>query len=344
MKKNTTNLKSKQYKHECSKCDYHTDKLFNFNKHLETKSHLEKHYGCVKCKKLFRDVYNLNKHLNRITSCVKTIDQPITINITDNSINITDNSDNSINSNNGQYIKFNPTDFKGTKFKLLRTIKQNSELGYYDETNIQELKKNILLLLDKANFEEIKENKITDDILNTNDKELISSKISKYNKLCNSNKLLKNIAPTISQLASNLNCIGNKLRLYPHLVSDQEVNDETAELNEFKKENTEKVNLFITDIMAEALINTNMNLEDLDKLSIVEYRNKICVKYNKSELELFDLTKLTKITKIIEDATNIIREIVDSKLINFDLIKLDDKKIIQDLKDQFNTLLNTYDN
>ena len=329
-----------KFKHECVRCKYYTNDLFNYNKHLQTSVHLHVHNTCNKCMKVFRDKTDLGRHTNKKKSCVKVPDQPITINI-DNSIKIDDHS---INTNNGNYIEFSPYDHTGNKFKILKKLKSKSDTGYFNEKNIQELKKNILLLLDKENFDEIKENKITDDILNTNDPDLISSKISTYNKLCNSNKLLKNIAPTISQLSSNINCIGNKLRLYPHLVSDQELDNEKEDLDEFKKHNTEKINLFITNLMTEALINTNMNPENINNLGIVEYDNEVCVKHNKKQLELLDVDKVAHVTKILNIVHSFCDDLIDSKLVDFNLIELDDKKTKQDIKEKFKNLVDNYNN
>ena len=193
------------------------------NQQLKTNTHLNNHFGCKKCMKVFKDMFNLTKHLNRKTSCVslETL-VPVTINVTQNF------NDNSINLNNENYINFEPTDFKGNKFKLFRQIKNNSDSSFFSESNIQSLTNNILKLINKSNFDEIKENKITEDILNSNDSDLIKSKIKKFNNLCEKNDLLKEFAPRISENNPH-DSINNKLRLYPHLI----INNELDECKEF---------------------------------------------------------------------------------------------------------------
>ena len=347
MNRKSINISSKKYKYECIRCKYNTNNLNHYNRHLHASSHLLKCNICSKCMKVFKDSYHLLRHANMKKSCVvlETV-TPITININDNSINdnsINDNSinDNSINLNNENYINFDPTDFTGNKFKIFRQLKNNSNSSFFDKSNIATLTNNILELLNKSNFDELKENKITEDILKSNDSSIIKSKIKKIRNLCNNNELLKEFAPRISENRLH-NDIDNKLRLYPHLITEPEFEENKEFIDDYKEHNTDLVNNYLNNILKNALISNNMDLNNDNKFGIVKYKNKICVKHTKKQLEEFNLDKIIKITKFKELVTNVIDDLISKHIIDLDQINLNELKIAEELSKHFLELVKNF--
>jgi hypothetical protein len=291
--------------------------------------------------KVFRDKSNLLRHTNKKISCIATHDQPITINVTQN---ITDNSVNSMNNivNNSKYIKCNPTYFKGNKYKVLDNLQSESTVPFLHQLNLDSLIHNVVTIIKKENFNEIKENQITSDILNTNDNKFIKSKIHKFAKLCNKNDLLKNIEPPISS-GRSYDDIDNKLRLCSHLVTNTELEECKTEIDEYRKNNTEKFNLYISKILTEALIKNNLNLDQRDNLSIVDHDNKICIKHDNKNLEEFDLDKLNQITKLVQIFVSLIVDgLISNHLIDIENIDFDNEYVINKLKLEFKHLLENF--
>jgi transcriptional regulator NrdR family protein len=270
--------------------------------------------------------------------------------VNDNSVNLTsansvnDNSihDNSINLTNEKYIKFVPTDFNGAKFKIFRTVQNNSDSSFFDKSNIDSLVNNIMSLLHKDNFKELKANTITDDDLNSNDSKLIKSKIKNFSKLCNKNTLLKEFSPHISENRSHTD-VDSKLRLYPHLLSEFELNNSKESINDYKDHNTNVVNNYLNTILKNALISNNMDINNVDKIGIIEYRNKICVKHNKYQLEEFNLDKIIKITKFKEIVINAIDNLISNHIIDLDKIYLNELKISSEISKHFLEILKNFD-
>jgi hypothetical protein len=342
-RKITLFLKAKKYKYECVKCEYYSNNLNNYNRHLSAASHLINCNTCSKCMKVFKDKSHLLRHTNQKRSCIKseTITQ-VNINVT-NDNSITDNSinnNNSINLLNGNYINFNPTDYTGAKFKILRKL-QSNPTSFFDPSNIESLNNIIRLLLNEDNFKELKANTITDDDLNSNDSKLIKSKIKNFKTLCNKNTLLKDFAPHISENRSPTD-IDNKLRLYPHLISEPELNECKEFINDYKEHNTNVVNKYLNTILKNALISNNMNINNSDNFGIVKYENKICVKHNQQQLETFNLDKIMKITKFKEIVITTIDNLISNHTINLDKINLDELKITEEISKHFVELLESF--
>ena len=93
LNKKLTKKLNKKYEYSCVKCEIYTDNLNNYNKHLQTISHLIKHNTCSRCMKIFRDNYHLLRHTNNKNLCVG---EPITINVnqTINDNSVTNNTSN----------------------------------------------------------------------------------------------------------------------------------------------------------------------------------------------------------------------------------------------------------
>ena len=328
---------NKKSVYSCVKCSVYTDNLNNYNKHLQTVSHLIKHNTCSRCMKIFRDNYHLLRHTNNKKICVSNDPITITVNQT-----INDNSVNTITNNDTKYIDYHPTYFKKTKFKILNNLKSDSTIPFFDKSNIEAFTNNILLLLNNSNFTEIKENKINESILNTNDSNLIKSKIKKIKNLCNENELLKHIAPPIIDQRQH-NHIDNKLRLYPELLTETELDDNKEQFADYKKSNTEKFNNYLSNLISDALIKNNMNLNEHDKLNIVEYNNKICVKHNDKQLEEFDLNKIIQIIEFKKILLNVIDDLISEHILDLELIDFNNDQIKDNIKHkiqiQFSELL-----
>ena len=330
------------FKHECIKCKYSTNLISNYNKHIKTIAHYEKNNICNKCYKNFRDKYNLNRHLQRLNSCIQN-DVPILINNSnqnnqsininiDNSINITDNSNN---------INFNPTDYKGNKFKFLRNLQLDETLSFLHPDNIKLIEDNILKLLNHENFNEIAENKITDDILNENDSELIKTKMSKMRSLYNKNNLLKDIQPDISSNKSH-EYIFNKLRLFPQLLTIDEIDIYRENIEDFKERNNEIINLYYTNIFTNAVLNTNMDLEEPNKLCVLDFKNKICTKYNKKQLQKLSDETLNQIIEFRSNLDELINENINVHLCDPFKIKIIMSQFEQIVKEKFIQILDNY--
>lgn len=85
-------------KHFCQTCNYKTNVLRDYNKHLSTVVHMSKNNICNVCLKQFRDIHDYNRHLNRKTKCnivieneIKSEPEAIKINLEQN--NLIDQSD-----------------------------------------------------------------------------------------------------------------------------------------------------------------------------------------------------------------------------------------------------------
>ena len=338
LNKKLTKKLNKKYEYSCVKCEIYTDNLNNYNKHLQTISHLIKHNTCSRCMKIFRDNYHLLRHTNNKNLCVG---EPITINVNQT---INDNSVTN-NTSNTKYIDYHPTYFKKTKFKILNNLKSDSTIPFFDKSNIESFANNILLLLNSSNFNDIKENKITEDLLNTNDLNLIKSKIKKIKNLCNENELLKNIEPPIID-QRRYDHIDNKLRLYPELLTENELDDNKEQFDDYKKSNTEKFNNYLSNLISDALIKNNMNLDEHDKLNIVEYNNKICVKHNDKQLEEFDLDKIVQIIEFKKILLNVIDDLISDHILDLETIDFNNQQIKDNIKNkiqvQFGEILNNF--
>jgi hypothetical protein len=74
--------------HTCEKCNYSTNNVTNYKKHLATKKHLfgnkdSKQHTCKTCELMFSNRMSLWRHKNK---CVKLLDGNINMNITDNGV------------------------------------------------------------------------------------------------------------------------------------------------------------------------------------------------------------------------------------------------------------------
>jgi len=78
---------------ECKKCNYRTDRHFNWKKHIKTSKHKRLHFMCINCKEVLNNRKALWRHKKKCTG----ISPPTTIINNDNSV--TNNNNQTINNN-----------------------------------------------------------------------------------------------------------------------------------------------------------------------------------------------------------------------------------------------------
>ena len=89
-----------------------------------------------------------------------------------------------------------------------------------------------------------------------------------------------------------------------------------------------------------------MNLDEHDKLNIVEYNNKICVKHNDKQLEEFDLDKIVQIIEFKKILLNVIDDLISDHILDLETIDFNNQQIKDNIKNkiqvQFGEILNNF--
>ena len=61
---------------ECKLCNFNTDKISNFNRHIKTQKHIDiiniLTYKCDECNKIFKKKYNLDRHKENVCTTINT--------------------------------------------------------------------------------------------------------------------------------------------------------------------------------------------------------------------------------------------------------------------------------
>ena len=85
---NMNKSKKKTFKYECDKCKYYTNIQYNYNRHTQSKIHLNNNNNiCEKCYHTFVNKQNLNRHLNKQKICTSNQLETAKNNFKENDLN-----------------------------------------------------------------------------------------------------------------------------------------------------------------------------------------------------------------------------------------------------------------
>lgn len=337
-------------KYHCKKCNFNTNKKYNYTQHLKAKIHLINHNICQICLKEFRDKYNYDRHIKRKIEC-NISNKP------DSNSKIINNETNNINHgqiNNGinvivnhtgntpidmnEILKIEPHLYKGAMHNQLKNIKSSNTKPFLDPIPVTSFNDHILELLNNDNHEYIFK-----CILDADEVDLEDTLIDKVNNkisLMRKNNLLKNIYP-IKDLtrinSSKQYTFKYKLTFTPELLTVEELDNHSEDIKSWKEENQKVINEYIINLIKEALIKTYMDPKNRSTHSLCELNNSVYCKLDNSKLRLLTNEVFAELFKSRNQIDNLvyanfnkymIEEIEYDLNILYDIIKCELEKLL----------------
>ena len=296
-------------KYHCKKCNFNTNKKYNYTQHLKAKIHLINHNICQICLKEFRDKYNYDRHIKRKIEC-NISNKP------DSNSKIINNETNNINHgqiNNGinvivnhtgntpidmnEILKIEPHLYKGAMHNQLKNIKSSNTKPFLDPIPVTSFNDHILELLNNDNHEYIFK-----CILDADEVDLEDTLIDKVN---------------------------NKISLMRKNHSE--------DIKSWKEENQKVINEYIINLIKEALIKTYMDPKNRSTHSLCELNNSVYCKLDNSKLRLLTNEVFAELFKSRNQIDNLvyanfnkymIEEIEYDLNILYDIIKCELEKLL----------------